>query len=192
MANFSIKLSGFTELKSRIQKAPQKLKNQVGAELSDSANRMRLKAIKDAPADQGTIRAGIQVSKISQLNYGLFSNASYSGFHEFGTKTKFRSIPGYEKEASALRGKGGGTFAEMLDNLTEWVRRKGIAGTYSVKSKRRQGNALQKAIEDRQVAWLIAMKILSKGIKPQPFFFKQLDAEKPVLIANVKRVLVEI
>lgn len=189
MATFSIKASGLTELKNRIKAIPQKMKKEIGAELSDSVNRMRMKAIQAAPADQGIIRSGIQVSKISELNYGLFSNAKYSGYLEFGTKTKFRAIPGFEKEAAALKGKGGGTFAEMLDSLTQWVKRKGISGTYSVKTKRRLGSKEKKASEDRQLAYVIALSILKNGIKPQPFFFKQLDVEKPVLIANIKNVL---
>lgn len=189
MANFSFNITGLGELRNRIAKAPDKIKREISAELKDSANKMRMRAIQDAPADNGILRAGIQVNEITKTNYGIFSNALYSGYIEFGTKRRVKIPSGLSNVAAELRGKGGGSFEDMLDFLTAWVKRKGISGNYSVKSKRRLGNKLRQAIEDRQMALVIARSILRNGIRPQPFFFKQLDIERPVLIANIKNIL---
>jgi len=57
-----------------------------------------------------------------------------------------------------------------VNKIAKWVRKKGIAGRWSVKSRRRLGNKMKKYDEDRQVAMMIARKIASKGTKGVRFF----------------------
>jgi HK97 gp10 family phage protein len=104
-----------------------------------------------APVNFGQLRLSIAKTDATiQLNRSLiFSNAPYSAFVEFGTGSKVKVPPGFEKLASEFKGKGGGSFDDFLDNIRDWCKKKGI---------------------DEKVAYPIAVSILRTGIKPQPYF----------------------
>lgn len=57
-----------------------------------------------------------------------------------------------------------------IEPIQRWVRMKGIAGRYSVKTKRRMGTATSRWKEDEQAAWAIARSIAKKGTKGVKFF----------------------
>lgn len=99
----------------------------------------------------GQLRLSIaKTDATMQLNRSLiFSNAPYSAYVEFGTGTKVKVPIGFESLAAQFRGKGGGTFDQLLDNIKDWCRRKGI---------------------DEKLAYIIAVSIIKTGIKPQPYF----------------------
>jgi HK97 gp10 family phage protein len=104
-----------------------------------------------APVNFGQLRLSIQNTTATiQLNRSLiFSNAPYSAYVEFGTGSKVKVPPGFEKLASEFKGKGGGSFDDFLDNIRDWCKKKGI---------------------DEKLAYPIAVSILRTGIKPQPYF----------------------
>ena len=77
----------------------------------------------------------------------------------------------------------------MIKALTLWVKRKGLAGTYSVKSRRRQGGSKLKQSQDEKLARFLAIKILKNGIRPQPFLIPAYEQEKPKLIEKLKKIL---
>jgi hypothetical protein len=56
--------------------------------------------------------------------------------------------------------------------LVRWVHVKHLAGTYSIKTHRRQGGKKRQADEDLQTAFLIARAIKARGIKGK-FYMKQ-------------------
>jgi hypothetical protein len=60
----------------------------------------------------------------------------------------------------------------MVEALTLWVRRKGIGG----------GN-------DKSIAYAIAISILKKGMRPQPFLIPSFETEKPKMINNIKKAI---
>jgi len=99
----------------------------------------------------GQLRLSIAKTEATmQVNRSLiFSNAPYSAYVEFGTGTKVKIPAGFESLAAQFRGKGGGTFDQLLDNIKDWCRRKGI---------------------DEKLAYPIAVSIVKTGIKPQPYF----------------------
>lgn len=170
MAGIRVKLSGFDQLRKRLDRAVKVVPNEVDGELAQSAVRMRLKAIQQAPADQGTLRAEIQTSKQSFLNHGLFSNALYSGYVEFGTKSKVQIPPGLASVASELKGAAKSSL-DFKKQIFDWCKRKGI---------------------EERLWYPIFIKIAVFGVKAQPFFFQQLEADKPVLIKNVENILKQI
>lgn len=182
-----VELIGSKELQAKIKAAPKKLKSLIGAEVEGAANMFRRNAIKDAPADTRFLGGEISVNKVGELTYEVVSGAEYSAYMEFGTKGNYRPIEGID--ASEFQGKGTGTFKEMINNLANWVHRKGIAGTYSVKTRRRTGNKINQIAEDYQVAYLIARKILKEGVKPHPFFFKQIPDTQKRLRSKIENVL---
>lgn len=60
----------------------------------------------------------------------------------------------------------------MVEALTLWVKRKGIGGG-----------------KDKSIAYAIAISILRKGMRPQPFLIPSFETEKPKLINNIKNLL---
>jgi HK97 gp10 family phage protein len=104
-----------------------------------------------APVNFGQLRLSIAKTDATiQLNRSLiFSNAPYSAYVEFGTGTKVKIPAGFESLAAKYRGKGGGSFDDLLDNIRDWCKKKGI---------------------DEKLAYPIAVSILRTGIKPQPYF----------------------
>ena len=91
---------------------------------------------------------------------------------EFGTGGKVNIPKGFEQLASGFKGKKAGTFKDMVQALTLWVRRKGIGGG-----------------KDKSVAYAIAISILRKGMRPQPFLIPAFEIEKPKMINNIKKAI---
>lgn len=78
------------------------------------------------------------------------------------------------------------------DALVRWVHVKGLAGTYSIKTRRRQGGKKRQANEDLAVAWMIARAISRKGIKGK-FYMKQgLEKARPATPKFFKREMDEL
>jgi len=115
----------------------------------------------------------------------VFAQSAYAAYMEFGTKGNYRPVPGAEAVAAQFRGKGPGTFKEMVRAITEWVRRKGIAGRYSVKTRRRVGSKISQQAEDAAAAWPIIMSILKNGVKAHPYFFKQQGIVVPKIMKRI-------
>jgi len=112
----------------------------------DIANQAKLRA----PVDQGQLRQSIGKTT-ARVGYNVsfvFANTPYAAFVEFGTGAKVAIPKGFEQMASEFRGKSGGNFDNFLDAIREWCGRKGI---------------------DPKLAYIIAVSILRKGLKPRPY-----------------------
>lgn len=188
--------SGMKDVLDRLKRAPATLAKEVDRELKDSADRIARNAQRDAPVNEGTLRRGITVAKIVDMQYTITSSAGHSPFIEWGTRRKV-SVPAELSSYAAQFKRSSdtavsGSVGDFLKAIMSWVRRKGIrfesAGKF--KSGKRKGNNRKLTIE--QTAYIIFHFINIRGIKPQPFFFKNFDAEKPVLIKNVENVLKDI
>ena len=188
---FKVKVTGLAGLKAEFATLSSDLPKIVSSELQSMSQEWVLLAKKDAPADQATLKGGISFSQRDKLVYDIFSNAFYSPFMEFGTKGKYQPIPGTEKIAAEFKGYKGGDFMELLRNIVRWVKRKGITGTYSVKTRKRTGSKINQIAEDYSAAWPIAMSILKNGVNPHPFFFKQMHIVWPQMVRNVERRIAE-
>lgn len=187
----SIELQGLDQLIRQIDQLPAKLQKQIGAEIGLGVQEMVGLAKEDAPADQSILRNEISFRKIDDLNYEYLSQAAHSPYMEFGTGKLVQVPAGYEDYALEFQGKGtGGTFDEFFLAILNWVHRKGLSGTYSVKTQRRtKASGKTNLEEDYDVAFLIALKILRVGVKPHPFFFKQVERVKPEIIKRIQNVL---
>jgi hypothetical protein len=75
--------------------------------------------------------------------------------------------------------------------LVRWVHVKGLAGTYSVKTHRRQGGKAKVAQQDLQVAFMIARAIARKGIKGRFYMKNGLDKARPSIAKFFKREMDE-
>ena len=174
----SIKVTGFNVALARLKSMPARLETELKNELKASADKIRKNAAKDAPADVGKLRNSIITRQNSDLNYSVIVQNSYAAFQEWGTKGQANVPTELKDYAAQFKGIKGSGELSPVDALQAWVKRKGLAGTYNPKTKRRQGGKMTKEKQDRQLAFLIWRKIKKYGIKPHPFFFKHVFAER--------------
>lgn len=190
---FTISVQGLSKLQAKFKTAPAKLRREIGGELKDSANTINGKQLRALPVAEGGLKQGTVVKHASDLEHELLSSKRYAPFMEFGTKSR-AVIPAELQEFAKQFNESGPKmkFAEFLLIIAAWVRRKGIAGKYSVKTKRRLGNKATKEAEDTAAAYPIAVSILRKGVHPHPFFYAPYLEEKPKIIKRVKDLLDDI
>ena len=149
-------------------------------------------AKKKAPADNGKLIQSIGYEiKDNGMRSDIFaggSNAPYAPYVELGTKLHVKIPTGFEDLASQYKGKGNGDLDEFFQNIREWVKRKNIGGTYSIKTKKATTSKASSENIDR-AAWFIAMSILKKGIKPQPFLIPAFLGERDKIPVNIDKFL---
>ena len=138
-------INGIDKLKERIQAMDQKVKDALAMELRASAMKIQRDAKRNAPVDMGTLRNSIYMDydyQNNKLTYTVGASASYAPYIEFGTGGSVKVPPQYSNYALTFKGKSktGGTLDEFMLALMDWVKRKGITGTYSVKTQRRTGS----------------------------------------------------
>lgn len=183
---FKVTVTGISGLKAEFASIAADLPKIVDGELQTMSQEWVKGAIRDAPADQAALRSAISYYKAGELRYEIVAQKFYAPFMEFGTKGKYQPIPGTESIAAQFKGYKGGDFMDLLRAILRWVKRKGITGTYSVKTQQRTGNRLNQYAEDYSAAWPIAISILKNGINPHPYFFKQMGIVWPQFIINVE------
>jgi HK97 gp10 family phage protein len=189
---FSFNLTGLDAFDKRLKDLKSDVYKDTVAELSASTMRIEKDAKKQAPVNLGTLRQSIHAVSYAPLTHAVVSYASYAPYVEFGTGGKVSVPPGYEDFALQYKGLPGGTYYDFLMAIAEWVRRKGIKpneATYNTTTRRRSGTKAQKFDQDVRMAQAIAFSILKKGIRPQPFMIPAYEAEKPVLIERLKKIL---
>jgi len=79
-----------------------------------------------------------------------------------------------------------------VDAIQFWVMRKGLAGTYSIKTQRRLGSYKTQDEQDRQMAWAVAKRIAKYGTKGAFMFRDGLIAAKPAVDALWEALLEQI
>jgi hypothetical protein len=187
---FKFDINGLDQLQKRLINMPNKIKKEVGAEIQDGARRINAKQLRLAPVDEGGIKQSTVTKKVSELEVDLTSSKRYTPFMEFGTKRRVRIPAELQEYASQFNLKGPNIgFDAFLKIITAWVRRKGIAGRFSVKTKRRLGSKSKQDQEDAGAAFPIALSILRHGVNPHPFFFQPYFDERATIVKNVEKVL---
>lgn len=144
------------------------------AVLATNVDGMVLESKQSAPADLGTIRQNLGKDKITDNNvvgYNFFCNALEGGFQEFGTGGKVDVPEEMADVAATFQGYKGGDMQAFITALTDWVRRHGLTGTYSISTHKRTGTKASNMDADIQAAWVIAKTILRDGLMPRPFFY---------------------
>lgn len=207
MSSFKIELKGLEKVRNEIKSIPKNAAAQIKNSFDAYGYSVVATAKSLAPVDESALKQSIshKVKKEgTQIFVEIVVNVFYASFLEFGTKkfaAKYVSTLPQEWQEFARQFKGsggGGSFAELVDKLTQWVHRKGlgsgfggkigVTGTYSVKTRRRTGNKQTQGREDRQAAYVIALFILKNGIKPQPFLRPAIEQHKPQLINDLNNI----
>lgn len=182
---FKVQLKGFRELKALVKSSEKGLHNAVSGEIEDGAKKWVGYAKRDAPKNLGRLAGAIGYAKSGNLSFDVFVAVKYAAYMEFGTKGNYQPIPGTEEIAAQAKGKGTGSIDEFFDSILEWVRLKGIGG--AGKNGKYTGNVQKKRFDAFDVAFRIMMSILKHGVKPHPYFFKQMNIVYPDIVKNVKK-----
>lgn len=168
----------------------KELSREVGAFAQDTAN----DAKRLAPVGADTLlRKSISAKKVSEYQYEIAAQTKYAAYVEFGTRSKVSIPPGAEeiaKEAFAFAKSNKGSIAEFKKSLTRWVEKKGIAGLYSVKTRKLSKSKDSKALVE-QAVFAIMMKILRVGIEPQPYFFPAIQQNTIKLDKRLRQIIAE-
>jgi HK97 gp10 family phage protein len=188
---FSFQVQGLDKLINVFNKLPATVQNELGAELKTTAAEIRDGAKKAAPADEARLRQSISTKTISKTEFQVVAQTFYAGYLEFGTKTKVSVPAGLEEVAAQLKGPVSGQ-GNPFESILAWVKRKQIAGTYSVKTRRRTGNKSTQDKQNRSVAFMIWRHIRKFGIKPHPFFFKQMGPAEQKLRQRIATIIKQI
>lgn len=181
---FKVTVRGFNDVKAQFFSATNEIVEIVDQEIESMAKEWVAGAKRDAPKDIGNagLEGGINYL-INDKRAEIFSNAIYSHFMEFGTKGKYRSIPGTENIAAQMKGyKGTGSIYEAI---RKWVKRKGIGASLTASGRPSKSKSSLAAQES--AAFLIARSILKNGVSPHPYFFKQQEIVWPQMVRNIKQ-----
>ena len=192
MASITIDIQGISKAIEDFKKLDTKVAKGVKDAVNESALKIQSDAKKLAPVNLGTLRNNIYLKEFANQEGFAFSvgvNVPYAPYIEFGTGGKVSIPNGYQEYANQFKGKTGGTFAQMLKALMQWVEQKGITGTYSVKTQRRTGNKATQASQNKSAAYAIAISILRKGLRPHPFLIPAFEQEKSKLITKIENVI---
>jgi hypothetical protein len=176
---------------SKLKNASKEIQAGVAGELQEAAFKFRDDAKRTLAQNNTVGISGDLAKKISavpsnQFTWTVAAGVYYAPFIEFGTKGKTVIPAGFEDVAAEFKGYKRGNFAQFIESIKLWVKRKGIGATYNVKTKKknRQGKD-----ELDNIAFLIARSILRNGIHPQPFFYKQVTPVRTQLEQRVKKLL---
>ena len=180
---------GFDQYLNRIKAASKELQAEVAAEIQLAGVQFRDLAKRDLIAQRGDTGGLVnsittRVDNISEVT--VSAEKYYAPFIEFGTKGKYRPIPGTEDIAAQYKGFSRGNFTQFLEAIKAWVKRKGIGRTYNVQTRRK---VRQSKDELDSIAFAIAMSIIKKGIEPTPFFFKQITPVQQSLNKRIESIL---
>ena len=149
MARFDVKVKGLKEVERLLgDKGRKAVIREIEDEIKTTAERIESLAKQKAPVDMGGLRASIQ-SEGDGLIWKVAANEEYSGYVEFGTKTKVSVPPEMQEEAEKFKS-GRTSEVSFRAAIEGWVRRKGLPP---------------------EAVWPIMAKILGVGIEPKPFMY---------------------
>lgn len=188
----SFKIQGVGAAVKAVQGKIKNLEPQIQGEI-DAWGLETIKLAKQfAPTDEGHLKGSINYSR-EKLKGSVTVAVNYAAYIEFGTR-KFAAAhvatlpPDWQSFANEFKGKGGGgSFSEFVENIMEWVQRKGI-GALKTKSGNNSTSSDSYAAM-QSAAYAIALNIIQNGIKAHPYLYPATQITNPKLIDNIKNLL---
>lgn len=181
-----VKVEGLGKVLKKIGSIPRNVAEKTDEVMLKTSSGFVERAVNAAPVDQGILRQGISYQRLAEMEYEIVSSAFQSPFIEWGTRTRMKVPADQTAYAQQFAGRtGGGDYYDFLNAILDWVKRKGIASRFSVKTRRVQKHT--KADDERliETAQAIANSIIRHGIHPHPFFFPQLPLAQEQLKKGV-------
>ena len=190
----TLDIKGMDKVLAEIKAYPQDVEKIINNEFKAFGFETWNEAKRLSPVDEGHLRAHLS-TEATNLKVNISANVDYAAYLEFGTKSfaaKYvATLPtDWQAFAAQFKGNGGGSgsFMSFFYTIFEWVQRKGFAATYSIKTHKRS-NSKATIKREREAAYLIALKIVKKGIRPHPYLFPAFEKNKLELIKNLKAQL---
>jgi hypothetical protein len=178
----SIKIDGLGKLQINLEKRTDATIKAISETMEANTEKMKERIKRDSPIDRGLLRGGVESEKENELKFSVFSGPSqYAWIMEFGSKRKFKGN-GRDAIAAQFKGKpSGGTFAQLVENMYEYIKRHGWpAEVRGEKAK-------------RNYAKFVAIKVAKNGVAPANggtgYFFKQYDRQLPVIIRSLQMAI---
>lgn len=147
------RVNGLNKLLKQIDELGAEANKMAVAVVQSTADGVVTQAKRNAPANLGKLRQSIgKTEEKGGFQAKIFAGEKYAPYIEFGTGTYVSVPPELQSLALQFKGKGSGSFEAFLQAIKDWVRQKGIG-------------------DPEKIAYPIAMSILRKGIRPQPFIY---------------------
>jgi len=190
-----IEIKGIDALQGKVASYSKRKEIQINAALKDWANRTARDAkqlVSANSSDTGFLQNSISPD-FGKGFASVVAASKYAAYVEFGTR-KFASqyvstLPSdWKAYAATFKGSSGGSITEFFNAILEWVQRKGITATYSVKTQRRQRSGAKEQDRSIRAAELIVFKILRDGVKARPFIYPSVNKNLPLLLEDIKKV----
>jgi HK97 gp10 family phage protein len=122
----SIKVENLKGVITRLEKIPAEMAQRIDEELTEGAETIEARAKMLAPVNDGLLRGSIVADTGVELHKEVTVSTFYAPYIEFGTGRKFKGN-GRDQIAAQFKGKANrGNFNDMVNNLAEWIRKKGI------------------------------------------------------------------
>lgn len=172
-SGYKIEVKGIDNLDKVFAQLPKQTQNGIENEMRAVGLSWVSAAKSDAPVDRARLKQSISFI-VDRLSLTIVAQSEHAAYMEFGTKGKVKVPATLGSYPNEFRGSGESNV-DPIQALTEWVRRKGLAATYSVKTRRRTGRSVSEERLERTIAYLVWRKIRKEGVKPQPFLFTGKD-----------------
>ena len=176
--NLSIPSKEMADMQKAISRLSAEKRKQIAFVMEDVAINAAADAKDKAPVNVGQLRRNITNEVLikhggREVTGRISSNANYSSAVEFG------------RSPGTLPPVGDGS----KEGILYWVRRKGIARSWSIKTRRitKATNAQKQA--EVSMAWAIAKKIERFGTQPQPFMRPAYEHWNKIFETKLKQIL---
>jgi hypothetical protein len=167
---FTIKITGVEQAINKLKNVKDDIVQEIDDEVAAGVEKMARQAKRDAPKDTGFLTGKISAVPIKPLEWELVAQSNYAAYMEFGTKG-FVDIPaGLEQYAAQFKGSNNSGGVKLKDAIYAWCKRKGIP---------------------KERWWFIYRQIRDKGVKPHPFFFRNVFAVRPEIVRNIVNIIRE-
>lgn len=175
---FTIEVQGLQKLQKVFNDLPRQAQDGISNELRAIGLEWVNKAKADVPVDRARLKGSISF-QVQGTSLEIVAQNEIAAYQEFGTKSKVRVPAVLGNYPSEFKGSSSSSV-DPITALTEWVRRKGLAANYSIKTQRRTSRNKNEAALEKTIAFLIFRKIRRDGIEPHPFLFSGKNGEDRV------------
>jgi hypothetical protein len=172
---FTIKIDGLERLNRVLDQLPRNVKSGVQQILHENGHDWMNKARADVPVDRALLKNSISFN-VQATTLQIIAQNDTAAYQEFGTKSHVDApaiLGDYPNQFRGSSGRGG----DPILALTEWVRRKGFAANYSIRTHRRTRRTKNESVLEKSIAYRVYRKIKKEGIKPRPFLFRSRNGE---------------
>jgi len=163
------RIKGMQQLRRTLTNFRKNAEREAKEALNIAVDKMIADAKANAPRDLFNLVNSIdKENRDNGWTVVFFVGEEHGAFQEFGTGSKAVVPPELETEASKFKGYKDGNFEEFVANIREWCSRNGI---------------------DPAAAWPIAVSILNRGLRPQPYFYPAYLKYRDTIIPDVRERL---